>query len=232
MADAEAGQLQGTWQAVRVVTANGLVPDEVARRLRYTFVGDRVTLFEGDRATGAGIVVVHERTTPAWPRRVALAGSSSAGKGVASQTRTVRSRLAEASRWPSGLKATASTMSPCPPRLTTSCPLATSRTLTAFSQLPAASRRPSRLNATLVTTATGPRRVHTSRPLAVSQTRTFPSMPPAAIRRPSRRKATQGTMPACAANVRRGWPVTASHSCTVPSDRGASCLPWPLAPLT
>jgi uncharacterized protein (TIGR03067 family) len=64
MADAEAGQFEGTWQAVRVVTANGPVPDEVARRLRYTFVGDRVTLFEGDRATGAGTVVVHETSTP------------------------------------------------------------------------------------------------------------------------------------------------------------------------
>jgi uncharacterized protein (TIGR03067 family) len=64
MADAEAGQLQGTWRAVRVVTVNGPVPDEVARRLRYTFVGDRVTLFEGDRVTGAGTVVVHETTAP------------------------------------------------------------------------------------------------------------------------------------------------------------------------
>jgi uncharacterized protein (TIGR03067 family) len=62
--DAEAGQLQGTWQAVRVVTANGPVPDEVARRLRYIFVGDRVTLFEGDRATGAGTVLIHATTTP------------------------------------------------------------------------------------------------------------------------------------------------------------------------
>jgi uncharacterized protein (TIGR03067 family) len=66
MMDAEAGQLQGTWQAIRVVTATGPVPDEVARQLRYRFVGDRVTLFEGDRATGAGTVVVHTKTTPKW----------------------------------------------------------------------------------------------------------------------------------------------------------------------
>jgi hypothetical protein len=52
--DAEAGQLQGTWQAVRVVTANGPVPDEVARRLRYIFVGDRVTLFEGGPSNWSG----------------------------------------------------------------------------------------------------------------------------------------------------------------------------------
>jgi uncharacterized protein (TIGR03067 family) len=64
MMDTEAGQLQGTWRAVRVVTATGPVPDEVARRLRYVFVGDRVNLFEGDRATGAGTVVLHATTTP------------------------------------------------------------------------------------------------------------------------------------------------------------------------
>jgi uncharacterized protein (TIGR03067 family) len=64
MLDAEVGQLQGTWQAVRVATATGPVPDEVARQLRYVFVGNRVTLFEGNRATGTGTVVVHVAATP------------------------------------------------------------------------------------------------------------------------------------------------------------------------
>jgi uncharacterized protein (TIGR03067 family) len=61
--DAELEELQGTWQAVRVATAAGPVPDEVARQLRYVFTGDRVTLFEGDRATGAGTVAVHPEAT-------------------------------------------------------------------------------------------------------------------------------------------------------------------------
>jgi uncharacterized protein (TIGR03067 family) len=64
MLDAEVEQLQGTWQAVRVTTATGPVPDEVARQLRYRFVGNRVTLFEGDWATGTGTVVVHASVTP------------------------------------------------------------------------------------------------------------------------------------------------------------------------
>jgi uncharacterized protein (TIGR03067 family) len=62
--DADLQQLQGTWQAVRVETEPGPVPAEVARRLRYVFEGDRVTLFEGEQATGAGTVAVHPGTTP------------------------------------------------------------------------------------------------------------------------------------------------------------------------
>jgi uncharacterized protein (TIGR03067 family) len=63
--DAGLQQLQGTWQAVRVETESGPVPAEVARQLRYVFAGDRVTLFEGDRATGAGTVAIHPATAPA-----------------------------------------------------------------------------------------------------------------------------------------------------------------------
>jgi uncharacterized protein (TIGR03067 family) len=63
----EAGlqQLQGTWQAVRVETESGPVPAEVVRQLRYVFAGDRVTLFEGDRVTGAGTIAIHPGTAPA-----------------------------------------------------------------------------------------------------------------------------------------------------------------------
>jgi uncharacterized protein (TIGR03067 family) len=64
MVDAEAGQLQGTWQVVRVVTATGPLPDQAARKVRYSFVGDRVTWFEGDQAIGGGAVTVHATTTP------------------------------------------------------------------------------------------------------------------------------------------------------------------------
>jgi uncharacterized protein (TIGR03067 family) len=62
--DAGVEKLQGAWQAVRVATAAGPVPDEVARQLRYVFAGDRVTLFEGGRATGSGTVAVHPGATP------------------------------------------------------------------------------------------------------------------------------------------------------------------------
>jgi uncharacterized protein (TIGR03067 family) len=75
--DADLWQLQGTWRAVRVVTAAGVVPDEVARQLRYVFAGDRVTLFEGDRATGAGTVAV----LPATPKAIDVAMSDGPGAG-------------------------------------------------------------------------------------------------------------------------------------------------------
>src|SRR6516165_1330200 len=62
--DAELRLLQGMWRAVRVATAAGPVADEVAHQLRYRFAGDRVTLFEGDRATGSGTVTVHSAAVP------------------------------------------------------------------------------------------------------------------------------------------------------------------------
>jgi uncharacterized protein (TIGR03067 family) len=62
--DAELRLLQGTWRAVRVSTAAGPVADGVARQLRYRFAGDRVTLFEGDRATGSGTVTVLPAADP------------------------------------------------------------------------------------------------------------------------------------------------------------------------
>jgi uncharacterized protein (TIGR03067 family) len=63
--DAGLQQLQGTWQAVRVETESGPVPAEIVRQLRYVFAEDRVTLFEGERATGAGTIAIHPATTPA-----------------------------------------------------------------------------------------------------------------------------------------------------------------------
>jgi uncharacterized protein (TIGR03067 family) len=63
--DAGLQELQGTWQAVRVETESGPVPAEVVRQLRYLFGGDGVTLFEGDRATGAGTIAIHPATAPA-----------------------------------------------------------------------------------------------------------------------------------------------------------------------
>jgi uncharacterized protein (TIGR03067 family) len=56
--DAELQLLQGTWQAVNMEAGGGPVPPEAARRLKYVFAGDRVTLLEDDVATGAGAVAV------------------------------------------------------------------------------------------------------------------------------------------------------------------------------
>ena len=69
----------------------------------------------------------------------------------ASQTFTVPSSLAEASRLPSGLNATLMTSPVCPLRVRVSCPVPASHTFTVLSSLAEASRLPSGLNATLVT---------------------------------------------------------------------------------
>src|SRR5262245_14570869 len=61
---ADPQELQGTWQAIRVETAAGPVPADVARQLRYQFEGGRVTLFEGERVTGLGNITVHPAVTP------------------------------------------------------------------------------------------------------------------------------------------------------------------------
>jgi uncharacterized protein (TIGR03067 family) len=50
---------RGTWQAVRIETGGQEVPAESVRRLRYAFVGDRVTLLEDGVASGAGTVSFH-----------------------------------------------------------------------------------------------------------------------------------------------------------------------------
>ena len=62
--DSDLQQLQATWQAFRVATGAGLVPDELARQLQYDFAGDRVTMLEGGRPTGVGTVTVHPAAIP------------------------------------------------------------------------------------------------------------------------------------------------------------------------
>ena len=62
--DADLRLLQGTWQAVRLETGTGRVPDEVVRQLRYVFAESRVTLWEKDRTTGTGLVTLHSATSP------------------------------------------------------------------------------------------------------------------------------------------------------------------------
>ena len=60
----ELQQLQGTWQAVSMETGGSPVPAEVARRLRYVFEGDRVTLLEDGKPTGAGTVTLQPDAGP------------------------------------------------------------------------------------------------------------------------------------------------------------------------
>ena len=70
--------LQGTWQAVRLETGTGPVPDEVVRQLRYVFEESQVTLLEGDRTTGTGIIAVHPATSP---KAIDVAMTEGPGRG-------------------------------------------------------------------------------------------------------------------------------------------------------
>src|SRR4051794_7412841 len=62
--DAELQQLQGTWRAGKIETGGRPVPTQAARRLSYVFASDRVTLVEGQEATGAGTVSVDPDANP------------------------------------------------------------------------------------------------------------------------------------------------------------------------
>jgi uncharacterized protein (TIGR03067 family) len=57
-------ELQGTWQAVRMQVASGVLPAETAHRLRYVFEGRRVTLLEDGKPSGAGTFTAHSKATP------------------------------------------------------------------------------------------------------------------------------------------------------------------------
>ena len=81
---------------------------------------------------------------------------------AASHTFTVWSRLAEASRAPSGLNATTLTELVCPFRVWSSRPEAVSHSFTVWSRLADARRDPSGLNATLQTVCVCPFRVRSS----------------------------------------------------------------------
>src|SRR5262245_12672297 len=47
-------ELQGTWQAIRMEVASGVLPAETAKRLQYVFEGGRVTLLEDGKPSGTG----------------------------------------------------------------------------------------------------------------------------------------------------------------------------------
>ena len=68
-----------------------------------------------------------------------------------SHSRTVLSRLPDASSRPSGLKHTEVTISPCPSSVLTHAPVSTSHSRTVVSMLPDATNRPSGLKHTEVT---------------------------------------------------------------------------------
>ncbi len=95
------------------------------------------------------------------------------GRGVTSHTFTVRSMLADASRFPSGLNATLKTALVCPFNVSDSAPLVASHTFTVASLLADASRFPSGLNATLQTMLVCPFNVSDSAPLLASYCQTL-----------------------------------------------------------
>ena len=56
--------LQGTWQAVRMEVASGVLPAETAGRLRYVFEGGRVTLLEDGKPSGTGTFTAQSKAVP------------------------------------------------------------------------------------------------------------------------------------------------------------------------
>lgn len=60
----ELQQLQGTWQAIGMESGGNAVAPGLTRRLKYVFEGDRVTLLEDEKATGAGSVAIHPEAVP------------------------------------------------------------------------------------------------------------------------------------------------------------------------
>jgi uncharacterized protein (TIGR03067 family) len=71
-------QLQGTWQAVRIESQGNPVPAETARRLKYVFAGDRVTLVEDGNAVGTGSVMLDPG---AAPKAITVRMEDGPGKG-------------------------------------------------------------------------------------------------------------------------------------------------------
>src|SRR6476661_6054950 len=86
-----------------------------------------------------------------------------------SQSRTVPSRLPEASRVPSGENATVYTFPVCPRRVVSSCPVAASQSLIVWSCEPVARMAPSGEKATAATQPSCPSRVARSRSEATFQ---------------------------------------------------------------
>jgi uncharacterized protein (TIGR03067 family) len=54
MAKMDEQQVQGAWQAVKIVMGGRSVPTEVVTTLKYVFEGAKVSLWEGDKETGGG----------------------------------------------------------------------------------------------------------------------------------------------------------------------------------
>lgn len=70
--------LRASWQAVRVEIGGTSLPDEQVRLLRYVFAGNRVTLLEGDRVTGEGVVTL---STAVSPNEIDVTMTFGPGKG-------------------------------------------------------------------------------------------------------------------------------------------------------
>ncbi len=70
--------LQGTWQAIGIVSGGSPVPAEIVRKLKYVFRGGRVTLLEDDAPAGSGDVTLH---TDRLPLAIDVAMTEGQGKG-------------------------------------------------------------------------------------------------------------------------------------------------------
>ena len=143
--------------------------------------------------------------------------------------------LPEATRLPSGLKATG----PIPPRteslsstgpanplkVRSSWPVCASHTFTVRSAAALTRRRPSGLNATLWTGPVCPVRVTGSRPVWMSHTFTVRSAAALTRRRPSGLNATLWTGPVCPVRVKVSRPVWVSHTFTSFPTAAGQVLP-------
>ena len=156
-------------------------------------------------------------------RRMAAQGGDERARARASQIRATESRPMEASRRPSGLKATARTMSVWPRRTARASPVARSQIRAVRSSEAEARSRPSGEKATERAAAVCPRRARIGSRVSPSQTRTRPSCPAEARYRPPGPKSTCHTAMSCprarAIGARSGRPTGPASRRRTPRPR-------------
>src|SRR5260370_4221957 len=140
-----------------------------------------------------------------------------------------------ASRWPSGLKASAQTQLLCSCKVWRQRPLLTSHHLMVVSALPLNRERPSGLKASAQISPSCPCKIRRHCPLRNSHSLIVLSGELCAKIRPSGRNASSNVAPACLDKTRRHCPLCASHTLTLPlcstlttippSELNASALP-------
>jgi uncharacterized protein (TIGR03067 family) len=77
----EMQHLEGAWKAVKIEVGGKSVPAESVETLRYVFQADKVALWERDKKTGAGTVIVDSTKKPE-AIDVAMTEGSEEGKTV------------------------------------------------------------------------------------------------------------------------------------------------------